>query len=277
MPGMEATAREKGIQKMKLEVITQEPETDAHSTPVLFVHAMFHGAWCWEQHFLPYFTQHGYVAHALSLRGHCGSEGHERLRWASVADYVSDLAQVVNQLPTMPVLVGHSMGGLFIQKYLQSREAPAAVLMASVSPRGLLPATLRCFRLHPLVFMKANLTLSTYPVVGTPERYRELFFCDIPEERLATYFAHVQEESYRAYIEMILAGLRPPDPITDTPLLVLGAINDVAISPSEVKATARRHNTQAELFPNMGHAMMLESGWQAVADRILGWLGELGL
>jgi pimeloyl-ACP methyl ester carboxylesterase len=58
---------------------------------------------------------------------------------------------------------------------------------------------------------------------------------------------------------------------------VLGAANDVAISPGEVEATARRHNTQAELFPNMGHAMMLESGWQAVADRILRWLGELGL
>jgi pimeloyl-ACP methyl ester carboxylesterase len=263
---------------MKLEVITREPESNAHSTPVLFVHAMFHGAWCWDEHFLRYFAQHGYVAHALSLRGHAGSEGHGRLRWASVADYVSDLREVVNQLPTTPVLVGHSMGGLFIQKYLQSHKAPAAVLLASVSPKGLLPATLCCFRLHPLAFIRANLTLSTYPVVGTPERYRALFFSsDTPKEKLATYFAHVQEESYRAYVEMILLGLRPPGPITDTPLLVLGAADDAAISPGEVKATARWHNTQAELFPNMGHAMMLEPGWQAVADRILGWLSELGL
>jgi alpha-beta hydrolase superfamily lysophospholipase len=263
---------------MKLEVITREPETGARSTPALFVHAMFHGAWCWEEHFLPYFAQHGYVAHALSLRGHAGSEGRERLRWASVADYVSDLSQAVNQLPTTPVLVGHSMGGLFIQKYLQSHKAPAAVLLASVSPKGLLPATLRAFRLHPLVFMKANLTLSTYPVVGTSERYKELFFSsDISEGRLATYFARVQEESYRAYVEMILLGLRPPGPITDTPLLVLGGANDTAISIAEIEATARRHNTRAELFPNMAHAMMLESGWQAVADRILAWLGELGL
>jgi pimeloyl-ACP methyl ester carboxylesterase len=263
---------------MKLEVLTQEPEPDAGSTPVLFVHAMFHGAWCWEEHFLPYFAQHGYVAHAVSLRGHGGSEGRERLRWNSVADYVDDMSQVVNQLPTTPVLVGHSMGGLFIQKYLQSHKAPAAVLLASVSPKGLLPATLRCFHLHPLAFMKANLTLSTYPVVGTPERYRELFFSsDIPGERLATYFARVQEESYRAYVEMILMGLRPPGPIIDTPLLVLGAANDAAISPGEIEATARWHNTQAELFPHMAHATMLESGWQAVADRILGWLAELGL
>ena len=44
---------------MKLEVITREPETDARPTPVLFVHGMFHGAWCWDEHFLPYFAQHG--------------------------------------------------------------------------------------------------------------------------------------------------------------------------------------------------------------------------
>lgn len=263
---------------MKLEVITREPESDARNTPVLFVHAMFHGAWCWEEHFLPYFAEHRYVVHAMSLRGHAGSEGHERLRWTSVADYVSDLGQVVNQLPSTPVLVGHSMGGMFIQKYLQSHPSPAAVLLASVSPKGLLPATLRAFRLHPLIFIKANLTLSTYPVVGTPERYRELFFSpDMPNGKLATYFARVQEESYRAYVEMILLGLRPPDPITDTPLLVLGGANDAAISPGEIEATARRHNTRAEIFPNMAHAMMLESGWQAVADRILDWLSEQGL
>jgi pimeloyl-ACP methyl ester carboxylesterase len=154
---------------------------------------MFHGAWCWEEHFLPYFAQRGHAAHALSLCGHVGSEGCERLRWTSLADYVSDLGQVANQLPSLPVLVGHSMGGMIIQKYLQSHQSPAAVLLASVSPKGSLPASLRAFRLHPLIFIKANLTLSTYPVVGTPERYRELFFSpDIPEGKLATYFTRVQ-------------------------------------------------------------------------------------
>jgi alpha-beta hydrolase superfamily lysophospholipase len=263
---------------VKLEVIIREPETDARPAPVLFVHGMFHGAWCWEEHFLPYFAQHGYVALALSLRGHAGSEGRERLRWTSLADYVSDLGEVVNQLLSTPVLVGHSMGGMLVQKYLESHQAPAAVLLASVSPKGLLPASLCAFRLHPLVFIRANLTLSTYPVVGTPERYRELFFSSsVPERKLATCSARVQEESYRAYVEMIFLALRPPGPITGTPLLVLGGANDAAISPGEIEATARRHNTQAELFPNVAHAMMLEPGWQAVADRILGWLGEQGL
>ena len=34
------------------------------------------------------------------------------------------------------------------------------------------------------------------------------------------------------------------------------------------------YGTEAEIFPNMAHAMMLEPGWRAVAERICGWLEE---
>ena len=33
----------------------------------------------------------------------------------------------------------------------------------------------------------------------------------------------------------------------------------------------------AEFLPDMGHAMLLDTGWQAVVDRILRWLNERGL
>jgi len=59
---------------VNLETIKEEPVSDARSTPILFVHGMWHAAWCWAEHFLPYFAQHGYVSHALSLRGHGGSD-----------------------------------------------------------------------------------------------------------------------------------------------------------------------------------------------------------
>jgi hypothetical protein len=42
-------------------------------------------------------------------------------------------------------------------------------------------------------------------------------------------------------------------------------------------ATARAYRTKAEFFPNMGHDMMLEPGWVAVAERIHTWLGTHGL
>jgi len=262
---------------MKLEVITREPASDARPTPVLFVHGMWHAAWCWSEHFLPYFAQQGYVSHAFSLRGHGGSEGHERLRWTSLADYVDDVAQVTGQLQRPPVLVGHSMGGMIIQRYLESYQAPAAVLLASAPPKGLLLATLRVALRHPLAFLKANLTLSLFPVIGTPSLTQEAFFSvDMPEEKATAYFARMQDESYRAYVDMMILDLPRPERVK-TPLLVLGAANDTMISSGEVEATARAYGTQAEFLPDMAHDMMLEAGWQAVADRILGWLNEQDL
>lgn len=43
------------------------------------------------------------------------------------------------------------------------------------------------------------------------------------------------------------------------------------------KGTARRYGTEAVVFPNMAHDMMLEKDWQSVADRILQFLKERGL
>ena len=57
-------------------------------------------------------------------------------------------------------------------------------------------------------------------------------------------------------------------------MLVLGAEKDAVFGVDEVEATARAYNTKAEIFKGMGHDMMLEPGWQAVADRIMGWLQE---
>ncbi|MGB2811055.1 MAG: alpha/beta fold hydrolase, partial [Mycobacterium sp.] len=49
----------------------------------------------------------------------------------TIADYVEDVKSVADDLPTRPVVIGHSMGGLVVQKYLESNAAPAGVLMAS--------------------------------------------------------------------------------------------------------------------------------------------------
>lgn len=262
---------------MHLEVITKEPASVTHLTPILFVHGMWHAAWCWAEYFLPYFSQRGYVTYAVSLRGHGGSEGRERLRWTSLNDYVSDVAEVASQLKTPPILVGHSMGGVIIQKYLESHEAFAAVLLASAPPKGVIPATARVFFRHPLAVVKANLTLSMFPVVSTPRLAQEaLFSADMPEEEMMVYISQLQDESYRAYLDMLGLNLPRPERI-EVPLLVLGAANDMIVSPEEVRATGRTYGVEAEFFPGMAHDMMLEAGWQKVADRILIWLHKQGL
>jgi len=259
---------------MKLELISRLPDSGAHSTPLLFVHGAWHGAWCWDAHFLDFFASHGYAAHALSLRGHGTSEGRENLRWMRVADYAEDIAATVRRLACPPALIGHSMGGFVVQHYLREHFAPAAVLLASAPPAGVLATTLRIALRHPLAFAQANLTLSLYPLVASVELAREAFFSeDLSDAQVRAYAGRLQDESYLAFLDMLALNLPKPATVK-TPLLVLGGERDIIFRPEEIAATARAYNTQPGMIADVAHDMMLETRWQIVAERILAWLTQ---
>ena len=112
-----------------LEVVDKGSATDSHPVPLLFVHGIWHAAWCWDEHFLDFFADKGYRAVALSLRGHGASSLSKPLKSCSIADYVDDVRAVVGKLGSPPVLIGHSVGGFIVQKYLESHDAPAGVLI----------------------------------------------------------------------------------------------------------------------------------------------------
>lgn len=260
---------------MKLDLISRYPTVTPKSTPLLFVHGSFADARCWDDHFLPFFAQHGYEAHALSLRGHGLSEGHERLHTWRLADYVADLEKAAATMPAPPVLIGHSMGGMVVQKYLETHPRVAGVaLMASVPPQGLLPTNLHMVMRHPFLFQQMVLFSLLGPSYGTLDMMRRLLFSpDMPVSKLQEYFDYVQAESQIVALDMM--GLNPlrlnPQQLR-MPILALGARNDVFVSPAMVEETARFYNTEVRIFPNMAHAMMLELNWQDAADYLLNWL-----
>ena len=113
-----------------LELHQRSPAVDDGRPPLLFVHGLGHGAWCWE-HWLGAAADAGYPAYAVSLRGHGGSPG--RLRTARLGEYVDDVVATAESLPRPPVLVGHSLGGLVVQRALARYAARAAVLVSPVS------------------------------------------------------------------------------------------------------------------------------------------------
>jgi alpha-beta hydrolase superfamily lysophospholipase len=139
-----------------------------------------------------------------------------------------------------------------------------------------LATALRIARRHFGTFLKVNLTLSLYSFIETPALAQELLFsATMPEEQVLSYFPRLQDESYRAFLDMMVFDLPKPERVT-VPVLVLGAADDRIFYPHEVEATARAYGTAATIFPNMAHEMMLEAGWEAVDDTILGWLEKQG-
>ena len=260
-----------------LEVIEKGSVSEGHPVPLLFVHGAWHAAWCWDENFLSYFADKGYRAVALSFRGHGESPTDKPLRSCSVADYVEDVHSVAEQLPSPPVIIGHSMGGLIVQKYLERYDAPAGVLMTSIPPQGNLGNALRWIRERPSDFVKMTVTGKALPYINPPQLARERFFSShTPEADVRKYAARLQEDSSRIGIDCLLLRLPRPKRVT-APMLVLGADEDGAHTRKEIIATARAYGTEAEFFPDMGHNMMLEPGWAAVAERIHTWCGTHGL
>lgn len=254
-----------------LELIARAPQGAMRPTPLLFIHGAYAGAWCWEEHFLPFFAEAGYAAYALSLSGHGGSRGRERLDSLGIDDYVRDVAEVAARLPAAPVLIGHSMGGLVAQKYLEAHAAPALVLLASVPPQGLWAAAVGLAFRKPGLLGELNRLLGGAQV-ALDSLQEAMFAQPVAPERLFAYYRRMQPESHRAIWDMTLFNLPHRSRMRLPPLLVLGAEHDHLIPPSQVEMTARSYGVAAEIFPGMGHGLMLERDWAAVAARILDWL-----
>jgi pimeloyl-ACP methyl ester carboxylesterase len=124
-----------------LEVLRCAPAAPSGKPPLLFVHGSFHAAWCWEEHWLPFFAAAGFDAYAVSLRGQGGSGARPGGKAAgTLEEHAADLASLARALPAPPVLVGHSFGGLVVQQCVSSRaEAPpvaGVALLCSVPPDG---------------------------------------------------------------------------------------------------------------------------------------------
>ena len=159
-----------------LNIVVAEPDQQSHPIPIVLVHGAWHGAWVWEERAIPGLTEAGHRIHAVDLRGHGSSPNPRSLRRTRIDHYVEDLAQVVASIPEPVVVVGHSMGGLVVQKYLETHDDVAgAVLLCPVPVGGAFGATVRTLRRHPIAFLLANLTLRLWPLVSDVGRAQHLF------------------------------------------------------------------------------------------------------
>lgn len=266
-----------GIAPDDLEVLVRQPSRRTGKAPVVFVHGAYVGAWCWDELFLPYFARNGHRAVAVSLRGHGRSPCPGPFSMAGIDDYVSDLETVVASLGEEPVLVGHSMGGLVVARYVAKHPVRSAVLLAPVPSDGLSPCVVHLAFHDPLLLSELNLVQFGSPVWSKLQRVRRALFSESVEDAaLRRHFLRMQPESQRAICEMSFLHLAPLPVRLPVRTLVLGAGNDGFFTPPLMTQTARAYGATLEQMPGIAHAMMLEPDWQVVADRIIDWIAAGG-
>ena len=244
--------------------------------PLVFIHGGFAGAWCWDVHFLGWFAARGWECHAPSLRGHGGSEGREDIHAFGIDDYVADIVHAAMGFDEPPILIGHSMGGFVAQRYLEAHPAMAAVLMAPVPATGLSGAGLAMALNNPGLFWDVGMAHEFGRQAPSPAVLFEAVFGHRPDNGFSRYGNRFTDESHRAWAEMSNPAFLETSRIPDMPIKVVGGDGDRLIPPAFIRSAARLLGERAEILPGLGHALMLESGWEEVARHIEDWLTGVG-
>ena len=237
----------------------------AQTPPIVLIHGAWHGAWCWAD-VAGVLRSRGHEVVVLTLPGH-DRPGDRRRIWATASSYVQALAEAVDRLDAAPVLVGHSMGGYVVQRYLREHRARGAVLLASAPRRGALRVTFSLLRRKPRAVTRAMLTADLWPPVSRPGDVRSLFFGpDAPEAGVSLVEDNIQNESFLAYLALALrwSGLRD----VESPTLVLAAREDAVFTVAEQQDLAHALAAPLEVIEGSGHDLMLDARWRQVADRI---------
>jgi pimeloyl-ACP methyl ester carboxylesterase len=253
-----------------LEIIKEKAKGQAKGS-IVFVHGAWHGAWCWQDNFLPYFAEQGYDCYAPSLRGHGKSGSNKNLKWLTISDYAEDVLSVVKNIEGDVFIIGHSMGGYVVQKFLEdnSHRIKKGVLIASVPSNG---AKLKPIEIINAIgfnsFLKMNLMLDLSYCVNTPQKARTLFFNpDTPDKIVNAATSKLQGESFFAYLGILNKWLIKPQKIT-TPLLIVSAGKDWFFPSDEQAELVKAYSAPQKMYPDAPHNLFATVGWQKVAADI---------
>ncbi|MGQ5521918.1 alpha/beta hydrolase [Chitinimonas sp. PSY-7] len=265
--------------ELNLEILSVKPLQARDCPPILFIHGAYAGAWCWQPHFLPYFSDLGYPCFALSLRGHGDSEGRSGLANYRIDEYSNDVERVVRYIEVetgrTPVLIGHSMGGYLAMAYSRKQALPGLALLAPVPPEGLLGSVIHLFWRHPQLLWELN-ALQNLGLPPRLDKLRELLFsAELSDDALRRYVFQFQRESDRALIDMNMPQFDQRPPCGSPAVLVLGSKQDLLMPPHLVHSAAKALGVHAQMFTGVGHVMMLDAAWRKVAEALALWLESL--
>jgi pimeloyl-ACP methyl ester carboxylesterase len=242
----------------------REPVNDAGGggrPPLLFLHGLAHCAWCWAESWLPAAAEQGWSAHAVSLRAHGSSGGRERRRRVRLSEYEHDLMQEAARLPRPPVVVAHSFGCVVAARVAARYPFAAIVLLSPVGVTQGVDVVARTTMRAPLQVARIAAGL---PIQLT----RDDLFHGLDEAAASRHIARLDPEPPLVQLQILLR--RPPAaPVGGPPVLVYGAGKDALVPAGGVERTARFYGVSPRWLPGMGHDVMLDTGNEAVLDRVL--------
>jgi non-heme chloroperoxidase len=262
----------------------------APGTPVVFVHGLWLHPTAWEP-WLQRFREHGYAPVAATWPGDSDSveeaRAHpDRVAGVGIQDTVDHVSELISGLDAKPIVIGHSFGGLIAQRLLAQGSAAAAVAIDPAPIKGVLllpPSALRVAS----VALRNPANNAKRAVSLTAAQFRYAFGNAIPDAESAQLYERWTIPSPgKPLFEAAFANATPRSAAAvDTknasrgPLLLVAGGQDHTVPPSTVRTTLKLHHqspavTDLKHFPDRGHSLVLDHGWEEIAEATLTWLSH---
>lgn len=247
---------------------------------IIFIHGMFLNPKSWTE-WVSYFENEGYACDAPAWPLH---EGEPSALRANIPPGLGDLdlpalyshyRTILSAESESPVVIGHSLGGLIVQKMVAEGLASAGVGICSVAPNRMLAADWG--------FMRNSASI-TNPFAGhdpyemTPEGFHQNFANVLSEaESHAAWDAFAVHESRQVLRDILGEAGEIDTDVPHAPLLFIGAEKDEIIPSSLVGRVAKaysdeRSHSEFVEFTGHGHFICGEPRWEELAATIANWL-----
>jgi pimeloyl-ACP methyl ester carboxylesterase len=259
---------------------------------VIFIHGLWLHASSW-QPWIDRFATAGYVASAPGWPGDADTVEATRADADAVANHGIDevtehYAAIIRELDELPIVIGHSFGGMIAEKLLGENLAAAAIGIDAAQIKGVLPLPLSALRVTFPVFK--NPANSHHAISLTKEQFHYGFGNAISEDESDALFERWTIPSPgKPLFQAATANFQPHseakvDTENDTrgPLLLIMGGKDHTVPEAITKATMKQYRgseatTELLEFEDRGHSLTIDNGWSAVADACLDWLARHGL
>lgn len=252
------------------------------SRTIVFITGAYVNHSCWDE-WRTYFESKGYTtlappwphkdADTITLRSR---HPDRELAAVTLPDVIAGYTRIINNLPEMPVVIGHSFGGLIAQIMLNKGLAAACVAIHSVPPQGIIP--------YELNFLISNIkTLGFFTSVNktylmSPEKWKFAFTNGLS--------AAVQNDSYDKLVipeskRVARGGLTSAAHVdfkkNHNPLLILAGSKDQCIPASLNRRTYKRYSKNKNSVTDFvekerNHYVLGLPTWKEDADYILNWI-----
>jgi non-heme chloroperoxidase len=265
--------------------------TTPDAIPVIFIHGLWMHATSW-QNWINLVNERGYRGIAPGWPGDAPTAEECRANPDPIAnrgigEITDHFAAIIAELPSAPIVIGHSFGGLIAERLLGMGLARGGVAIA--------PAQFHGVHRLPLVQLK-----TAWPVLGHPSNKTKAVAQTA--DQFATGFANgvsrdESDDLYQRYaipapaLPLFEAGAAnltsKTDATVDTarlrgPLLLIAGGADRTVPEATVRAAFKQYRgnpsiTELKVFADRSHSQPVDSGWREVADVAMEFLAANGL